>query len=740
MISNNNKAQERFFQNIARINKIKRICKFGFLGNSNLKKKNEHIFLGKSFIGAILIILCIVSGFFLSKQIVSADNFYPSGDSYNCQFAQGTSMSISSLPNDIYYDNTQIRGLYSADITNFTMHNIANLSWPNAHRYSGVGDNLSLPPNSKFDVNYYYYNYAGHDVFLSDSYLFFSGSNGDLTKLINSENGSEILDQQIDFNLWGSNILKSGRAVSKSLNLNVENSNWNNAPRNINLFTFSIKDPVLISNPQVNYRFNSNAELIVELSIHVENISEYNLDNLELSYVYDRFNVHEMLSLAPKQSKTIVLTLNYGRQALSNITFSNIQFYNRTTQKECILQGVALGFISSNPDTRMLFTKRNDHNSPVGWSGIQEDFAFSPEGEKYCITRIPYRKAISVDKISIPEDVTFLSTLSSNTIANSNDLDLTCESNFKSKLSIRNNSVYVSKSTLEVFYNSSETLPIDTCNGIIIEEVINISGVIYDKKLRWNIDELNNSELWDCELTWKILAYEINSMTKLTNSFSIYNRFCTENGNCREITNIINIDSTDCLEVYPENSVYVAFPNSEIIVNIFLNNNIESDYSVSSYCYSTDVLNRKDCISGSLNIPQGVLNIDHLQTVGSNLANEILIEEICFEFYLGEQRYKEFCINISILPQPNINGFIPINFLNETTHSLEEIKSNPNLNITDSKYDFLEVVMGDFKNDASINALEDTLVNTGINLLLIIIIGIALMLLNLLFYQYIIKE
>lgn len=130
----------------------------------------------KLFILSIGIFLSTFSLF--SAQSVLADSFYPDGNVDDCNFAIATSVSYKSLPNNcstnscLAFNNGDVYGESGSYPENHVFTNVADITYPDAHRYRGVADRIGVPPNTQVDVGFFVYNYAGHSITPLSAYLF----------------------------------------------------------------------------------------------------------------------------------------------------------------------------------------------------------------------------------------------------------------------------------------------------------------------------------------------------------------------------------------------------------------------------------------------------------------------------------------------------------------------------------------------------------------------------------------
>ncbi|HEQ65317.1 MAG TPA: hypothetical protein ENN64_00620, partial [bacterium] len=237
-----------------------------YIGHKESSNRSEWVFLGERdetdvpegrFKKSSEKILNLCSLFFLlmilfqliihGRDTVLADDFYPSGDSVNCKFAQAESITISKLPekDDFLYDDSNVYGTYESGFpSRNSISAVASISFPGAGRIKGKHDFLRVPPRSRVEVGHYIYNYSGHTVKLQNLYLFLNqqNGNGDWRRL-GAEGGSYKSVQMI---VRGEIVEKKGFVIKHSNYGSWKNSDPSNLPKGRTIYSFDIVQPLQI--------------------------------------------------------------------------------------------------------------------------------------------------------------------------------------------------------------------------------------------------------------------------------------------------------------------------------------------------------------------------------------------------------------------------------------------------------------------------------------------------------------
>jgi len=116
-------------------------------------------------------ILVVISALLVFPSIVQADEFNNTGDNTGNRLYQSVAYTIGSLPSSeinriVEFDTNNIIGV---DTSSFRDSNSIDTvtDFNGARTIPGIGDRVSVPPESRIDLVYLYKNSAGHAIDLS---------------------------------------------------------------------------------------------------------------------------------------------------------------------------------------------------------------------------------------------------------------------------------------------------------------------------------------------------------------------------------------------------------------------------------------------------------------------------------------------------------------------------------------------------------------------------------------------
>ena len=327
-----------------------------------------------------------------SINSVKADNFYPTGDVSNCDFAIATSLSYFMLPQNcstagcLSFNNSDVYGSSGNYPETHKITDVAYLLYPNAHRIRGVADSVVVPPNTRVDIGFYVHNYSGHTVSIPSAYLFLSRAtinNGDWGRL-----GAGGTVGSINYRYFNTNQTRSGRYVLTN-NLGTYQPNTHaTAPLGKTAYSFTTIQPIHILSRIATPEFDSSGNLRIRYDSVIRNISEYNLsnihiiDNLPSGEIFD-----QTIAFSAGQTRIFTYYANFGKNFSINIfnTPLKVSDPNRHREYSAVANGNA-----SDPETKTILANRTDLGTPIGWTGKQPDFSATPVGDYYYIELMPY--------------------------------------------------------------------------------------------------------------------------------------------------------------------------------------------------------------------------------------------------------------------------------------------------------------------------------------------------------------
>jgi uncharacterized repeat protein (TIGR01451 family) len=353
-----------------------------------------------------------------SAQRVFADSFYPDSNVDDCNFAVATSVSYRSLPTNcstnscVAFNNGDLYGESGSYPENHIFTNVADITYPDAHRYRGVADRIGVPPNTQVDVGFFAYNYAGHSITPLSAYLFVSRSNldnGDWGRL-----GSGGSYGGISFNYLTGASTRYGRYISLG-NLGTYGPNsMGNQPAGKTIYSFRTIQPIQIVSRTITPEFGANDSLRIRYDLTIKNVSAYNLPNIHIVDNLPNGEVYDVTqTFSAGQSKTLTYYANMGSSYPNSITASAVSVSDPNRHKE-EASFASNNMFDSNPETKTIIINRTDSGAPSGWTGRQPDFTAYSAGDYFFVELIPYTVYSDSSTLNIPPVISVSKTVSDN--------------------------------------------------------------------------------------------------------------------------------------------------------------------------------------------------------------------------------------------------------------------------------------------------------------------------------------
>ncbi len=313
----------------------------------------------------IITIISTLTLYIAFTALAKADNFYPTGRVNNCQFASTIATQIKSTANvSVNYNSNHLYGSSGNWIQNHTIHDVADINFPNARRYTGVADKVSVPPGTQVQVGLMAWNYSGHEI-NTDNITFFTShenpANGDLTRL--GAGGS-----------YGTITFDNGQASRSGKNLRLPSlgSFSNRVAHGGRIFyEFTTIQPIQMPIYEVTSQINADKELLINYKFQIHNNSTYSVCNVRLE---------QNLVNGTKFDKTICLnsgavhnenfTINLGKNIPKNLNIPRLTI----TDNNRYIESSASRYQNSNDiynyNARSAYIGRNDSNAP-NWYAFQ---------------------------------------------------------------------------------------------------------------------------------------------------------------------------------------------------------------------------------------------------------------------------------------------------------------------------------------------------------------------------------
>jgi len=314
---------------------------------------------------SVFIFFSIVVQFFVhSTQIANADAFYPNGNVGSCRFATAVGTQYNDIGgNGVSWDPSYVQGVSGNWIQTHTMLNVADIAYPNAHRYPNLADKVSVPPNTRVEFGLFVWNYTGHNVDVDNIHFYTSRSNpdlGDLTKL--GAGGTYGSTTMTNFGT------RSGKRVITG-SLGTFQSRVAHGGRLF--YSFETIQPMQVQSLIATPNWDG-VNLTVQYDLQLKNISQYDLTDIR---VYDQMPsgaVYDQLhNFNAGQTKTITYLESWGTDYPNVITNNSATIWDNNRHIETQSQIYPNVHNGSSSEMRPVVVMRDDSNAPAGWNAGQ---------------------------------------------------------------------------------------------------------------------------------------------------------------------------------------------------------------------------------------------------------------------------------------------------------------------------------------------------------------------------------
>ncbi len=281
--------------------------------------KNLKIFI------YLFAIVCTLN---LLKESVYADNFgSTNGDVDECRIITTTGIGYESIGSEnINWNDSDVKGVGETWIRDHTIHDVANVYYPNANRYPNVATAISVPPHSTVAIGQWTYNYSGHPISIHNIILYTSHINsdiGDLTRLGASGSYANTI-----FTNFPSR-------YSKQINFPVSYTYLNNVEYKGQIFyRFKTIQPIIYNSYTATPIWN-NDELTIEYTLKLENVSQYFSCNIRVIDTLPSGMINNSNNCIPDNTtKELKYTEVWGKEYPSTINHVGPVIYDNNRRVE----------------------------------------------------------------------------------------------------------------------------------------------------------------------------------------------------------------------------------------------------------------------------------------------------------------------------------------------------------------------------------------------------------------------
>ncbi len=358
--------------------------------------------------------LCLCLFFF--HDPVFADSFYSSGgDITQCSLSIAPVLGYTNLPAEyafdpkggIQYDASEVSGLTDSIFTQDGLFsNYATDIFPNAQRFVTNGVTLRIPPQTTVHVYGIVRNSNPYPLHLNGGTLFTSltdPSDGNLFNLdpLNLSSVS-LLSASTIFN--GTKEIRMGYGMQLP-NLGVIQANQDSIK---DLYSFSTITPLQVQR-DISYQFNTDRELVISVKLQVQNVSNYEEDNLSVHDAFQNtYDFSTSFSLKPHTATTFTYGGDLGIIYGSYMAFPPAVISDPNTHTEIFQQGETS--YEQNPDAVSVFVARDDESSPANWSANQSSLPILSSKADMSVTLLPYTLYSSVYELQLSPHLTLSKT------------------------------------------------------------------------------------------------------------------------------------------------------------------------------------------------------------------------------------------------------------------------------------------------------------------------------------------
>lgn len=294
-----------------------------------------------------------------------ADSFYSTGGNVNqCSFASVTGVQYNDIGGGgIEWNANDVEGVSGNWIQTHNILDVADIAYPNAHRYPGTADKVAVPPNTRVEVGLFVWNYTGHNVDVDNVHFFTSRENpafGDLTRV--GAGGDYATTPMNGFED------RSGKRVITG-SLGTFNSRVAHDGRIF--YTFDTIQPIQFVSFNAEEHL-SGGNLTIEYTLTLQNISEYNVGNIRVRDEMPSGQVYDQtFSFNAGQTRTITYSENWGSNFPDDIVNDGATVYdnNRYTEVQAEIYPNLTG--GNSGDMRPAVIMRDDSDAPTGWNAGQ---------------------------------------------------------------------------------------------------------------------------------------------------------------------------------------------------------------------------------------------------------------------------------------------------------------------------------------------------------------------------------
>ncbi len=406
---------------------------------------------------------------------VKADSFYPDGDVGGCKVATVMGVQFNDLGgNGVNWDSGNVSGESGAWIQNHHFNQVADITYPDAHKYPYVADRVAVPPNTRIEIGEWTYSYAGHGVNINNINFFTSRSNpadGDLTRL--GAGGSYGTIYMNGFPARSGKYVNTGYVGYFGDHV----SSYGHV-----IYSFDTIQPIQLQSFTANPIWNGS-NLTVRYTAIIRNVSAYNLCNIRFRDVLPTGAIFDQtFCVNSGQNVTLTYDDNWGTNYPNTIINDPATIWDNNWHDESQSESMPSIYEGGNPNVRPGIVQRDDIGSPSGWSAGQPIWG-QAERPPINVVLIPYWFNSGQVRLDVPPVLTISKTVS--------DQD---ETNVKTNDSRPNEDISYNITIGNTGGKATGVVVVDDYDQSLIKITDPNGGSGNGNTISWNVGELQHSE------------------------------------------------------------------------------------------------------------------------------------------------------------------------------------------------------------------------------------------------------
>lgn len=398
----------------------------------------------------LLFIACLLLSF---SSLSSADNFYPTAETLNCEMIGVAGITYTeNLNNEVSYDKSQVVGERLNWITTHKFSDIALYQYPNSHRLNNKADFVAVPPNTDVTFGVWFYNYSGHDIKVHNIQLFTSRTNydnGDLTKL-----GAVGSPLRSNF-LFGNILLERlSKAYSTGWGYTYKNGVDNYGQQ---VYTFKTVQPIKVLSFTQDIEF-INGSVVAKYSLKLKNSSKYDLCNIDITNKLVSGNQYSSTVCLNSMEEKI---LEYEDVLPSNIEGEVINEGVVVTDNNTHVESInsVQSWLHDRTFETIPFVFGRSDSTNTNWSGYQP--GWGEEGRSISVKLLPYSIKSNQLSTNIPIELNIATVLKDgkgNEVDQSSDIEIGFPEKLLLDYEIENIGGYIETVRVENVYDENYLL------------------------------------------------------------------------------------------------------------------------------------------------------------------------------------------------------------------------------------------------------------------------------------------